>query len=137
MSHRITSCGESDDAVSSALLKGNLLGARETTRQELTGGHRARIRLLSGSRESFHGAQDLGHALRVIREQHRNLGADNGLVRASPRGPLLTGNRTSTPLQYELVEVLASHELHDLGAQGLLARTKLLGLGCQRPQLIV
>jgi hypothetical protein len=137
MSQRITSSCESNGAWSSALLKGNLLGTRKATGQKLAGGHRTRIGILSRSGKSLHCAKNFGHALRVIGEQHRNLGAHNRLVRASPCGPLLTGNRTPTSLKNKLIEVLASHELHDLLAQSQLPGTKLLELGLKDTRFII
>jgi len=122
---------------SSALLQGNLLGARQATGEELAGHDRARIRLLSGSRKSLHRPKDFSHPLGVIGEEHGNLGADNGLVRASPCGPLLPGNCPPTSLQHELVEVLTPHELHHLGTERLLTSPKILGLRRQSPKLIV
>jgi hypothetical protein len=119
------------------LLEGNLLGARETTGEKLAGGDRARIGVLSGSGKSLHRAQDLGHALGVIGEKHRNLGADDGLGRASAGGPLLTGDGPTASLQHKLVQVLASHELHHLGTESLLPSPKVLRLGRKCTEFIV
>jgi hypothetical protein len=118
----------------SVLRKGNLLRARKTTREKLTGGHRV---LLSRLGQSLHRAKNLRHPLRVIGEKHRNLGAHHSLVGTSPNGPLLTRNRATSSLQNELVQVLSAHKLHHLCTEGLLASPKVLGLRCESPKLII
>jgi len=137
MSHRITSCGESNGAWSSALLKRNLLRAREAAGEKLTRGHGLGIRLLSRRRKSLHCPEHFGHALGVIGEENGDLGANHLLAGTSPNRPLLSGNRTPTSLKNKLIEVLASHELHDLLAQSQLPGTKLLELGLKDTRLII
>jgi hypothetical protein len=119
------------------LLQRNLLRARKTAREKLAGGHRLRVRLLSRDRKSLHRAKNLSHALRVIGEENGNLRANDLLARASPNGALLTGDRPTTALQNKLIQVLASHELHHLLAQGQLASAKVLQLSLKDAGLVV
>jgi hypothetical protein len=137
MSHRITSSCESNGAWSSALLQRNLLGTRETASQKLTGGHGLCVGFLSRRRKSLHRAQNLRHALGIIGEENGDLGANDLLAGTSANCPLLTGNRAPTSLENELIEVLASHELHDLLTESQLASPELLELRLKDTRLII
>jgi hypothetical protein len=124
-------------SVAIVLVEGNLLRARKTAGQQLAGGHRLRVRLLSGDGKSLHRAKNFGHPLRIIGEENGNLGANDLLAGTSPNGPLLTGNRATPSFQHKLIQVLAPHELHDLLTQRKLASAKVFQLGLEETRLVV
>jgi hypothetical protein len=113
-----------------------MLCSGQSTRKEFAHGTAYR-HVLGVVGKTLDRAKSFGNTLGLIGKLEKQLGANCIASQRRTDGALLASNRTCSALNHKVVEVVPTHELENLTAQGGLLFAKLAHLGLKCADLIV